>query len=91
MSFLNHVLLYLSIFKLPGEVLLDKVSSVKTVVNKLGPIDNTYRNFQMELLAGEENYVTQTKEHNCTFELDFSKVYWNSRLGKPSSLYVIAF
>ncbi|CAL1544287.1 unnamed protein product [Lymnaea stagnalis] len=63
-----------------GEVLLDKAPSVKTVVNKMGTIDNTYRNFQMELLAGPENYVTQTKEHNCTFELDFSKVYWNSRL-----------
>ncbi|GFN82898.1 tRNA (guanine(37)-n1)-methyltransferase [Plakobranchus ocellatus] len=63
-----------------GEVILDKVPSVKTVVNKLNTIDNTYRNFSMELLAGEDNFVTQTKEHNCLFELDFSKVYWNSRL-----------
>ncbi|XP_052212963.1 tRNA (guanine(37)-N1)-methyltransferase-like isoform X2 [Dreissena polymorpha] len=35
----------------------------------------------MELMAGQENYVTQTKENGCTFELDYSKVYWNSRLG----------
>ncbi|KAH9500950.1 tRNA (guanine(37)-N1)-methyltransferase [Bulinus truncatus] len=63
-----------------GEVLIDKISAVRTVVNKLNAIDNTYRNFQMELLAGEDNFVTKTKEHNCTFELDFSKVYWNSRL-----------
>ncbi|KAI8744585.1 tRNA (guanine(37)-N1)-methyltransferase [Biomphalaria glabrata] len=63
-----------------GEVLIDKISTIKTVVNKLNAIDNTYRNFQMELLAGEDNYVTRTKEHQCTFELDFSKVYWNSRL-----------
>ncbi|XP_005112348.1 tRNA (guanine(37)-N1)-methyltransferase [Aplysia californica] len=63
-----------------GQVILDKIPTVKTVVNKLNAIDNTFRNFQMELLAGEENYVAQLKEHNCTFELDFSKVYWNSRL-----------
>lgn len=55
---------------------------MKTVVNKEGIIDNTFRNFKMDLLAGEENYVTQIKEHNCVFELDFSKVYWNSRLCK---------
>jgi tRNA (guanine37-N1)-methyltransferase len=36
----------------------------------------------MELLAGEDNYVTRTKENSYVFELDFSKVYWNTRLGK---------
>lgn len=66
--------------KLIGEVLLEKQSYVKTVVNKLSTIDNTYRNFQMELLAGEDNYITQTRENGCIFEMDFSKVYWNSRL-----------
>lgn len=63
-----------------GEVILDKISNVKTVVNKIKSIDNTYRNFQMELLAGEENYVTSIKEHGFTYQLDFAKVYWNSRL-----------
>ncbi|BFZ07905.1 hypothetical protein BsWGS_10944 [Bradybaena similaris] len=63
-----------------GEVILDKVPTVKTVVNKIGAIDNTFRIFQMDLLAGEEKYVTQIKEHGFVFELDFSKVYWNSRL-----------
>ncbi|KAL4237989.1 tRNA (guanine(37)-N1)-methyltransferase [Mactra antiquata] len=64
-----------------GEVLLDKLAAVRTVVNKLDTIDNTYRTFQMELLAGENNFITRTKENGFTFELDFSKVYWNSRLG----------
>uniref|UniRef100_A0A0B7ARY6 tRNA (guanine(37)-N1)-methyltransferase n=3 Tax=Arion vulgaris TaxID=1028688 RepID=A0A0B7ARY6_9EUPU len=63
-----------------GNVILDKLPIVKTVVNKVSSIDNTYRNFQMELLAGEEKYITQIKEHGSVFELDFSKVYWNSRL-----------
>lgn len=63
-----------------GQVIIDKVPTVKTVINKLNQIDNTFRNFQMELLAGEENYVTKVREHDCTFEMDFSKVYWNPRL-----------
>lgn len=38
----------------------------------------------MEVLAGEKNFITKTKEHGCTFELDFSKVYWNPRLSMHS-------
>lgn len=63
-----------------GQVLLDKIPNCKSVVNKLNTIDNTYRNFQLELLAGEENYKTLVKENGVSFEFDFSKVYWNSRL-----------
>merc|ERR1719471_1592459 len=62
-----------------GEVLL-KLPSVKTVVNKNNSIDNTYRNFSMELLAGEEDYEVTVKESGCVFKFDFSKVYWNPRL-----------
>lgn len=34
----------------------------------------------MEVLAGEDNFIATVKEHGCTFQLDFSKVYWNPRL-----------
>ncbi|KAJ8309525.1 hypothetical protein KUTeg_014399 [Tegillarca granosa] len=64
-----------------GQVFLDKTPTIKTVVNKLNTIDNTFRNFQMEVLAGEENFVTRVRENGFVFEMDFSKVYWNSRLG----------
>lgn len=65
-----------------GEVLLDKIPSAKTVVNKTGTIDNTYRNFAMEVLAGKDDFITVAKENGERFEMDFSKVYWNPRLGK---------
>ena len=65
-----------------GDVIIDKINQVTTVVNKLNTIDNTYRNFAMEVIAGEENFITTTKEHGNTFQFDFSKVYWNPRLGK---------
>jgi len=66
-------------------VILDKLSVVKTVVNKTQTIDNTFRNFEMEVIAGETNFITVAREHGFSYKLDFSKVYWNPRLGKTAS------
>ncbi|NXI49191.1 TRM5 methyltransferase, partial [Chloroceryle aenea] len=64
-----------------GQVLIDKNPGITCVVNKTSIIDSTYRNFQMEVLAGESNLVTKVQgENNTAYELDFSKVYWNPRL-----------
>ncbi|CEP18686.1 hypothetical protein [Parasitella parasitica] len=63
-----------------AQVILDKNKKIKSVVNKTNQIDNTYRNFQMEVLAGDHNLITELKENDCKFKFDFSKVYWNSRL-----------
>lgn len=64
-----------------GSVMLDKLGPrIKTIVNKLQSTGGPYRTFAMEVLAGEDNFETTVKENSCTFRLDFSKVYWNSRL-----------
>ncbi|CAJ0586424.1 unnamed protein product, partial [Mesorhabditis spiculigera] len=63
-----------------GQILLDKVRSCKTVVNKIDCIKSEYRNFELELLAGEPNYIVDVIEEKMVFRLDFSKVFWNSRL-----------
>ncbi|XP_030385472.1 tRNA (guanine(37)-N1)-methyltransferase [Scaptodrosophila lebanonensis] len=73
----DHLLPYKQLI---GEVLLDKVPNCRTVVNKAATIDNTYRNFQLELISGEADYQVETKENGVPFEFDFSKVYWNPRL-----------
>ena len=70
----------LGFFVFSGQVILDKNPSIKTVVNKTDSIEETFRFFKMELLAGEDNMNACVKQHGCTFEFDFSKVYWNSRL-----------
>ncbi|SCZ90803.1 BZ3500_MvSof-1268-A1-R1_Chr1-3g02266 [Microbotryum saponariae] len=57
-----------------------KNKAVRTVVNKLDTIDNEFRNFAMEVLAGPAEFVVTTSESGCTFTFDFSQVYWNSRL-----------
>ena len=75
---------------------LQKNKKVKTVVNKLNSIDNQFRFFKMELIAGDADFVVEhvsnclvewtshwsctQHESDCRFTFDFSQVYWNSRL-----------
>ena len=63
-----------------GTVILDKNPVIKTVVNKVGAIETTFRFFQMEILAGEDRMQVEVREEGCIFTFDYSKVYWNSRL-----------
>ena len=62
------------------------------MVNKVAPIDNTYRNFSMEVLAGEEReeYTVTVKHNGVALTFDFAKVYFNPRLctehGRVTSL-----
>lgn len=46
-------------FHLLGQVMIDKNPGITSAVNKTSNIDNTYRNFQMEVLSGEENMLTK--------------------------------
>lgn len=73
----DHLLEYRPLI---GQVLVDKIKTCRTVVNKSKIIDNTYRNFSMEVIAGEEDFLVNVKENRCNFQFDFSKVYWNPRL-----------
>ncbi|XP_070504295.1 tRNA (guanine(37)-N(1))-methyltransferase [Chironomus tepperi] len=63
-----------------SQIFLDKTPNCRTVINKAQSIENTYRNFQIELLRGDNDYKVQVKENGLTFEFDFSTVYWNPRL-----------
>ncbi|GAB5572917.1 E3 ubiquitin-protein ligase RNF139 isoform X4 [Prionailurus iriomotensis] len=44
-----------------GQVMIDKNPGITSAVNKINNIDNMYRNFQMEVLSGEENMMTKNK------------------------------
>ena len=51
---------------------------------QLGSIENEFRVFQMEVLAGEPNLETEVKQHRARFSLDFSKVSVAIPLGDGS-------
>ncbi|XP_028995105.1 tRNA (guanine(37)-N1)-methyltransferase [Betta splendens] len=77
MNLRDHQLPYKNLI---GQVIMDKNSGITCVVNKTNIIDSTYRNFKMEILAGEEDMIAKVKENGVTYEFDFSRVYWNPRL-----------
>lgn len=49
-------------------------------MNKVGTITNEFRVPKFEILAGKDDMVTEVKQYGSTFKLDYSLVYWNSRL-----------
>ena len=50
-----------------GQILLLN-KNCRTVVNKVAAIDSEFRNFRMQLLAGEEDYLVTVKENGFTFK-----------------------
>lgn len=66
--------------KIIGSVLLDRMDTIQTVVNKCGEVGGPYRTYRVELLAGEANYNVHVIEHNTHLYFDLTKVYWCTRL-----------
>lgn len=74
---------YISILMCCLDIFLYKQKNyprIKTIVNKVGSISNEFRVPTFEVLAGEKDMVTEVKQYGATFKLDYSLVYWNSRL-----------
>ncbi|CAH2063997.1 unnamed protein product [Thlaspi arvense] len=64
-----------------AKVIFDKnYPRIKTIVNKVGTISNEFRVPKFEVLAGENGMETEVKQYGARFKLDYSLVYWNSRL-----------
>lgn len=82
---------YMPYRQIIGEVILNKFPNIRTVVNKTNNITSEFRTFQMEVLAGEDNFVVTQKESGCIFTFDFQKVYWNSRLATEHERLINSF
>ncbi|GMH04624.1 hypothetical protein Nepgr_006464 [Nepenthes gracilis] len=64
-----------------AKVIYDKnYPRIRTVLNKVGTITNEFRVPKFEIIAGENNMVTEVKQYGARFKLDYGLVYWNSRL-----------
>lgn len=74
-----------------GQAILLKNPFLKTVVTKASPINNVYRNMELEVIAGENNLLTEVRQDKFVFKMDFSKVYWNSRLQREHESLVSTF
>lgn len=66
--------------KVIGQVLLDKVKTAKSVFYQSSPVEGDYRIRKLELLAGDDNTITEYKEHGCRFKVDVEKTFFSPRL-----------
>merc|ERR1712137_638931 len=74
-----------------GQIILAKNPSLRTVVTKVGNIHTQFRTFDMEVIAGDDDTVATVSEGGFRFQLDFRKVYWNSRLGTEHTDLALSF
>ncbi|KAK8873911.1 Met-10+ like-protein-domain-containing protein [Apiospora arundinis] len=73
---------YLPYKNLIGEVIVDKNTHIRTVINKVDNVgsESEFRTFAYEVLAGPDDLDVEVRENDCSFHFDYSKVYWNSKL-----------
>ncbi|PFH57947.1 hypothetical protein XA68_14355 [Ophiocordyceps unilateralis] len=66
-----------------AQVILDKNPAIRTVINKTDNVgtESEFRTFSYEVLAGPDDMMVDVNEAGCVFHFDYSKVYWNSKLG----------
>lgn len=77
---LNLKSIHLPYAKLIGEVLVECIPSIETVVNKIGEVSGDYRTYDMEILAGKDDTYVSLNENGIKLQFDLKDVYWCSRL-----------
>lgn len=63
-----------------GQVLLECLPTIETVISKVGQVSGPYRTYDYQVLAGCNDTTVQLMEHGVKLEFDLSLVYWCSRL-----------
>jgi len=62
------------------------------VICKLGSIDNQFRVYNLECIAGEKgHYETIHIEDKVRFNVDVSKVYWCSKLAFERNRMIVKY
>ncbi|KAG0417364.1 tRNA (guanine(37)-N1)-methyltransferase, partial [Dictyocoela roeselum] len=74
-----------------GKLLLDRLPSIKTIVDKKEKISSVYRNGSWEIIAGMASLTTIHREMGNKFYIDYENCYWNSRFQTERKLLVEEF
>ncbi|EHK45210.1 hypothetical protein TRIATDRAFT_318735 [Trichoderma atroviride IMI 206040] len=84
---------YLPYKSIIAQVIMDKNPTIRTVINKVDNVgtESEYRTFSYEVLAGPDDMLVEVSEAGCLFKFDYSKVYWNTKLGTEHQRIVSLF
>jgi len=66
--------------KIIGEILLEKVSTAKSVFYQSSDVEGDFRTRTLELVAGDNRTETEYKEYGCRFVVDVEKAFFSPRL-----------
>ena len=84
---------YLPYKNLIASILMDKNSTIRTVIRKVDDVgqQNEFRTFQYELLAGDPSLDVELREQDCVHKFNYAQVYWNTRLSTEHERLVKQF
>ena len=71
--------------KVIAEAIISANGSVKTVLEKVGPVSGVYRIRKVKYVAGKRTYIANYRENGCTFVFDVRKVFFSNRLSYERS------
>ena len=63
-----------------GEVILESIKNLKTVFLQRSSVSGEYRLRGLEVIAGDEKYVTYYREYSCKFLVNVATAYFSPRL-----------
>ena len=63
-----------------GEVILESIKNLKTVFLQRSSVSGEYRLRGLEVIAGNEKYVTYYREYGCKFLVNVATTYFSPRL-----------
>lgn len=66
--------------KIIGDILLSYIPNLKTIMLQNTAVNGEYRLRGLELISGEDKYVTLYKEHQCKFFVNVASSYFSPRL-----------
>ena len=66
--------------KIIGETLLKQVKTARSVFYQSSSVEGDFRTRNLEIIAGEDNTVTEYKEFGCRFIVDVEKAFFSPRL-----------
>ena len=66
--------------KIIGGMILERVSTAKSVFYQSSDVEGDFRTRSLELVAGEDRTETEYKEYGCRFAVDVEKVFFSPRL-----------